>query len=111
MWSYALKRHHILRLTDLQGGANVATMLYNRDHFLERLNLPDTLKAQHTAKLTTGFVLYSDMGRVLCSMVTDSCGWHDPLSGNMVRHDIRKLAMISTEMLTTNSLLNWANGD
>jgi uncharacterized protein len=87
MWSYVLKRHHILRLTDLQGGANVGTMLYNRDHLLERLNLPDTLKAQHTAKLTTGFVLYSDMGRLLCSIVADSCGWHDPLSG----HSNRKL--------------------
>ena len=29
-------------------------------------NLPDTLKCQHTAKLTRGHCLYSDMGRVLC---------------------------------------------
>ena len=40
-----------------------------RDDPLERYNMPDTLKAQYTAFLTPGRVLYSDMGRVLCSIV------------------------------------------
>jgi urea carboxylase-associated protein 2 len=26
-------------------------------------------------------VLYSDMGRVLCSVVSDTCGWHDTITG------------------------------
>jgi len=82
MWSHVVNRHQTLRLTDLEGGANVGALLYNRDHLLDRLNLPDTLKAQHTAKLTTGHVLYSDMGHVLCSVAADSCGWHDPLAGH-----------------------------
>jgi urea carboxylase-associated protein 2 len=43
--------------------------------------MADTLKAQFTAFLTAGHVLYSDMGRVLCSIVSDDCGWHDALSG------------------------------
>ena len=43
--------------------------------------MADTLKAQHTAYLTTGCVCYSDMGRILCSITADSCGWHDPLCG------------------------------
>jgi urea carboxylase-associated protein 2 len=43
--------------------------------------MPDTLKAQHTAHLTTGTVCYSDMGRVLCSITADSVGWHDPIGG------------------------------
>ena len=47
----------------------------------ERLNLPDTLKAQHIARLTSGLVLYSDMGRILCSVTADTFGWHDALSG------------------------------
>ena len=82
MWSHLLNRHQTLRLTDLEGGANVGALFYNRDHLLDRLNLPDTLKTQHTAKLTTGHVLYSDMGHVLCSVAGDSCGWHDPLAGH-----------------------------
>ena len=55
---------------DLEGGANVSLLLYRADERLERLNLPDTLKAQHTAHLTAGNVLYSDMGRILASIVT-----------------------------------------
>ena len=43
--------------------------------------MPDTLKAQHIARLTKGFVLYSDMGRVLCSITEDSVAWHDPIGG------------------------------
>ena len=43
--------------------------------------MPDTLKAQHIARLTKGFVLYSDMGRILCSVVDDTVGWHDPIGG------------------------------
>jgi urea carboxylase-associated protein 2 len=43
--------------------------------------MPDTLKAQYTAFLTAGRVLYSDMGRILASIVEDTCGWHDTISG------------------------------
>src|SRR5437763_3408712 len=80
-WSFRLRRGNSLRLTDLEGGANSATLLYHQDCLVERYNMPDTLKAQHTAHLTAPFVLYSDMGRVLASITADSCGWHDPLGG------------------------------
>src|SRR5688572_447883 len=81
MWSRILRRGQTLRLTDLEGGACVAALFYNADDPLERYNMPDTLKAQHIARLTAGDVLFSDMGRILCSIVKDTCGWHDPLSG------------------------------
>ena len=61
--------------------ANVAALFYSREQPLERYNMADTLKAQHTAHLTTGCVCYSDMGRILCAITADSCGWHDPLCG------------------------------
>lgn len=80
-WSYRVRRGTTLRFTDLEGGANVAILLYRADERLERLNLPDTLKAQHTAHLTAGNVLYSDMGRILASIASDTVGWHDPLCG------------------------------
>jgi hypothetical protein len=80
-WSYRVKRGTSLRFIDLEGGANVAVLLYRADERLERLNLPDTLKAQHTAHLTTGNVLYSDMGRILAAIAADTVGWHDPLCG------------------------------
>ncbi len=80
-WSGILRRGSALRLTDLEGGANVAALFYNREEKLERYNMPDTLKAQHTAFLTAGNVCYSDMGRVLCSIIGDSVGWHDTFCG------------------------------
>lgn len=80
-WSHVLKRGTTLRLTDVGGGANVAALFYNFELLSERLNLPDTLKCQHTARLTRGHCLYSDMGRILVSIPADTCGWHDPLAG------------------------------
>lgn len=79
--SFVLKRGQLLRLTDLEGGANVSLMLLNAQEKSERLNLPDTLKGQHTAKLTAGHCLYSDMGRVLAAITADTCGWHDSFGG------------------------------
>jgi uncharacterized protein len=81
-WSAVLKRHQVLRITDTGGGANVSALFYNADGLLERYNMPDTLKAQYTAFLTRGRVLLSDMGRVLCSVVDDTCGWHDTMCGH-----------------------------
>jgi uncharacterized protein len=80
-WSYRIRRGTTLRFIDLEGGANVAALMYRFDERLERLNIPDTLKAQHTAHLTTGNVLYSDMGRILAAVASDTVGWHDPLCG------------------------------
>lgn len=80
-WSGLLRRGNTLRLTDLHGGANAAALLFNQEEKTERYNMPDTLKAQHTAYLTRGHVCYSDMGRVLCSIADDSCGWHDTVCG------------------------------
>jgi hypothetical protein len=81
-WSHVLKRGTALRITDVEGGANVGALFLNTEIPSERYNMPDTLKAQHTAHLTKGFVLYSDMGRVLCSITHDTCGWHDPICGH-----------------------------
>ncbi len=80
-WSGVLRRGTTLRLTDVEGGANIATLFYNYEDRLERYNMADTLKAQHVAFLTKGCVCYSDMGRILCSLTEDSCGWHDTMTG------------------------------
>jgi urea carboxylase-associated protein 2 len=81
-WSGVVRRHHTLTVVDVEGGANASLLLYNRDLLNERYNMPDTLKCQHTAFVTKGRALYSDMGRVLCSITEDTCGWHDALGGH-----------------------------
>ncbi|MGR9116587.1 MAG: urea amidolyase associated protein UAAP1 [Gammaproteobacteria bacterium] len=79
--SLVVRRGNTLRLTDLEGAANCSVLLFNAHNLVERYNMADTLKAQHTAHLTKGFVCYSDMGRILMSITEDHCGWHDPIGG------------------------------
>jgi len=81
-WSMRMRRGTSLKLIDVEGGANVGALFYNPENLLEKYNAPDTLKCQHSFKLTKGHCLYSDMGRVLCSITDDSVGWHDTVCGN-----------------------------
>lgn len=85
-WSMRMRRGTSLKLIDVEGGANVGMLFYNPENTLERYNAPDTLKCQHTFKLTKGHCLYSDMGRIFCSIVDDSTGWHDTVCGNTNRN-------------------------
>ena len=82
-WSRVVRRGQILKLVDVEGGASVAALFFNAEQFLERYNMPDTLKAQHIARLTAGNSLFSDMGHVLVSIVSDTAGWHDTITGHM----------------------------
>jgi len=90
-WSLLMRSNNRLRLTDVEGGANVGMLFYNPINLLERYNAPDTLKCQHTFKLTAGHCLYSDMGRIFCSIVADSFGWHDTVCGNANKARVAKL--------------------
>lgn len=89
-WSLHMRRGTSLRLIDLEGGANVGMLFYNPENLLERYNAPDTLKCQHTFKLTQGNCLYSDMGRIFCSIVKDSVGWHETVCGNTTKAMVEK---------------------
>ena len=81
-WSLKVRRGLEMTITDTQGGANLGMLFYNPESLCERYNAPDTLKCQHTFKLTQGHCLYSDMGRIFCSITRDTAGWHDTLCGN-----------------------------
>lgn len=89
-WSMIMKKGTVLRLVDQEGGANVGILFYNPVNLLERYNAPDTLKCQHTFKLTEGHCLYSDMGRIFCSIISDTAGWHDTVCGNSTKSSVAK---------------------
>ena len=76
-----ISRGKTLRLTDLEGGANVGMLLYNADLTVERYNMPDTLKGQHIFYLRAPYCLHSDMGRLFASITRDTVGWHDTVGG------------------------------
>lgn len=81
MWSAVVSRGKTLRLTDLNGGANVGMLLYHAEVLTERYNMPDTLKGQHIFYLRHPYCLHSDMGRILASITADTVGWHDTVCG------------------------------
>jgi urea carboxylase-associated protein 2 len=81
MWSKVIGRGKTLRMTDLEGKANVGMLLYNALEKSERYNMPDTLKGQHIFYLTAPYCIHSDMGRLFASIITDTAGWHDTVCG------------------------------
>jgi hypothetical protein len=80
-WSGIVRRGTTLRLVDVAGGANAAVLFFNQEEKLERYNMADTLKCQHTFRLTKGHACHSDMGRVFCCITADTVGWHDTVCG------------------------------
>ncbi len=89
-WSLELRRGTQLTITDLEGNGNLGMLFYNPRNLLERYNAPDTLKCQHTFKLSRGNCLYSDMGRIFASITEDSLGWHETICGNSHASHISK---------------------
>lgn len=80
-WSTVIKRGNTLRIIDPEGSQGVSLLCYNADNPVERLNVADTAKIQFNAFLKKGMVIYSDMGRVLFSIIEDTSGCHDLLAG------------------------------
>ncbi|MFJ3097768.1 urea amidolyase associated protein UAAP1 [Streptomyces hydrogenans] len=76
-----LARGTELRLTDPTGDACAHLLLHCADRPWERLNTADTVKVLWNAYLGEGHLLLSDQGRVLASLVEDTSGRHDALTG------------------------------
>jgi uncharacterized protein len=76
-----LKRFDIIRITNIADTPGAALFLWNADDVSERYNAGDTVKLQWTTNLSTGRVLFSDMGRALASITADSGAGHDSIIG------------------------------
>lgn len=80
VWSAPIRAGRSLTLTALADGANASVLVVGADR-LDRLNVPDTLKAQMSARIRAGMVLMSDRGLALATVVESSLDWHDCLTG------------------------------
>ncbi len=80
-WSTRLHRGEAIRIAPTAGRTSVALVAWNSHDSSERLNLPDTVKVQWTTAMGKGRVIFSDMGRVMFSVIDDSSGAHDALVG------------------------------
>jgi urea carboxylase-associated protein 2 len=80
-WSGRVPAGTCLRLDNTHGTPGLACLFWNAADPSERYCATDTIKVQWTAALGLGRLLLSDMGRVLASIVEDTCGHHDVLLG------------------------------
>jgi hypothetical protein len=80
-WTTTIARGQALRLLNTSATPGVSLFMWNAHDTSERYNSADTVKIQWTAELRKGRVLFSDMGRVLMSIVEDTCCAHDTIVG------------------------------
>jgi urea carboxylase-associated protein 2 len=80
-----LARGTRLRLVDRDGDACAHVLLHRAACPHERLNVADTVKVPWQAYLTAGHPLLSGFGRVLATVVADTSGHHDALTGTTTR--------------------------
>ena len=96
-----VKAGQTLRLLDLEGNQAVDTLFYSARNPRERYDVQRTLRKQNRVYLTTGSVLYSNLGKPMLTISADTCGRHDTLGGacaqerNTVRYALDKRYMHS----------------
>ncbi|MEM9205368.1 MAG: urea amidolyase associated protein UAAP1 [Pseudomonadota bacterium] len=89
-WHGLVKRGEAVRISNTSGTPGVSVLLWNSDERSERLNPGDTIKVQWTARISTGRVLLSDMGRAMASITADTCGYTDFVAGGSTPEAIRE---------------------
>jgi urea carboxylase-associated protein 1 len=100
-WTHVVKAGQTFRIVDLEGNQAVDTLFYRADDPIERYSAVDTIREQGNIYLSTGTRLVSSEGRVLMTIVADTCGRHDTLGGacaaesNQVRYALEKKYMHS----------------
>lgn len=98
---FDIKAGQTLRLLDLEGNQAVDTLFFSAANPRERFDPQRTLRKQNRVYLSTGTVLYSNLGNPLLTIVADTCGRHDTLGGacaqesNTVRYALDKRYMHS----------------
>jgi len=98
-WMKTIRRGQVFRILDLEGNQAVDTLFFNASDPEERYSAVDTLQRNRNLYLSAGTGLYSTEGRVMLTIVADTCGRHDTLGGacaqvsNTVRYALDKRFM------------------
>jgi len=80
-WSGIVRRGQVLRIVDLEGQQAVDTLFYHAYDTAERYSAQDTLRVQGSAYISTGTRLLSSEGRIMLTVIADTCGAHDTSAG------------------------------
>lgn len=98
-WIHEVKAGQIFRIVAIGGTQAVDTLFYSSWDTTERYSAQDTILAQRNIYLKSGSRLISNLGRPMLTIVADSFGRHDTLTGacaaqsNQVRYSLDKRYM------------------
>ena len=81
-WSLEVRAGRLVTFVAAGPDANLSTLVFRAGDPVDRLNVPDTLKAQMSVCVRPPMVLMSDRGVGLASVVGSSLDWHDALGGH-----------------------------
>ncbi len=115
-FTHELGRGQVARIVDLHGNQAVDTLFFNARDLDERYSATETIRRQGNIYLTTGSALRSSEGRVLLTIVADTCGRHDTLGGacsaesNQVRYALDKHYMHNCRDSFLLSLARYGHG-
>ena len=105
-WTTPLAAGEVLRLQTGDRPSCVSMLAWRADETSERLNCADTVKVQWTSALAKGRVIFSDMGRVMLSIVEDSCGFHDAIvGGSTARSNARRHGDVALRNTSDNFII------
>jgi uncharacterized protein len=113
-WSRRLEPGEQLRLVDLEGQQAVDFLCYSAELPLDRINIPNTIKLNRSLYITKGCKIYSDLAKVMFTIVEDTCGYHDTLAGccsneiDLLRYNVKKTKSCRSNFIA--ELAKWAMG-
>jgi uncharacterized protein len=115
-WMREIQKGQYFRIVDLGGNQAADTLFYNAHDYSDRYSAQDTIREQQNLYLTTGTRLMSSAGKVLLTIVADTCGRHDTLGGacamesNMVRYALEKRHMHACRQSFVRAVMEWGRG-
>lgn len=98
-WIHEIKAGQVLRIVAIGGSQAVDALFYSAWDTTERYSAQDTILAQRNIYLRNGSRLMSNLGRPMMTIVGDSFGRHDTLTGacaaqsNQVRYSLDRRHM------------------
>ncbi|MDB5776529.1 MAG: urea carboxylase [Herbaspirillum sp.] len=109
-WSRRMEPGERLRIIDLEGQQAVDFLCYSPELPMDRLNIPNTVKLNKSLYITEGCKIYSDHAKVMFSVVSDSCGFHDTLAGCCSNEiDLVRYGVVKTKSCRANFIAELAD--
>jgi uncharacterized protein YcgI (DUF1989 family) len=80
--AFKMAAGQVCRVTDLEGKQVADFLCFNLHDFVDKLSVENTQLLNSTLFVTTGHHLYSTKATQLMTIVADTCGLHDLISGS-----------------------------